>query len=117
IIRKSRYERLVADIIQAGRKTKVLLVSATPVNNDLKDLRNQLYFITEGRDNAFQESMGVANLQETLAAAQRTFNDWAASAGKPWRRWSAAYRRKSCWRWRSPPATISSKRIRAKSDI
>ena len=38
IIRKSRYERLMADIIQAGGKTKVLLLSATPVNNDLKDL-------------------------------------------------------------------------------
>ncbi len=77
VIRKSRYERMMEDIIQTGRKTKVLLLSATPVNNDLKDLRNQLYFITEGKDNAFQESMGVANLQDTLAAAQRTFNEWA----------------------------------------
>lgn len=38
------------DIIQSGVKTKVLLLSATPVNNDLKDLRNQIYFVTEGRD-------------------------------------------------------------------
>lgn len=48
IIRKSRYERLMEDIIQSGVKTKVLLLSATPVNNDLKDLRNQIYFVTEG---------------------------------------------------------------------
>ena len=38
--KKSRYEKLMQDIIQAGVKTKVLLLSATPVNNDLKDLRN-----------------------------------------------------------------------------
>jgi SNF2 family DNA or RNA helicase len=77
VIRKSRYERLMEDIIQSGRKTKVLLVSATPVNNDLRDLRNQLYFITEGHDDAFQTSMGIDNLQDTLASAQRTFNEWA----------------------------------------
>ena len=80
VIRRSRYERMMEDIIQSGRKTKVLLLSATPVNNDLKDLRNQLYFITEGRDNAFQESMGVGNLRDTLAAAQRTFNEWTAES-------------------------------------
>ena len=82
IIRKSRYERMLEDIIQSGRKTKVLLLSATPVNNDLKDLRNQLYFITEGKDDAFQASMGIANLQDTLAAAQRTFNEWANESAR-----------------------------------
>lgn len=80
IIRKSRYERLMDDIIRSGRKTKVLLLSATPVNNDLKDLRNQLYFITEGRNDAFRESMGIDNLQDTLAAAQRTFNEWVSES-------------------------------------
>ncbi|MDI9634360.1 helicase-related protein [Oscillatoria laete-virens NRMC-F 0139] len=77
VIRKSRYERLMEDIIQSGIKTKVLLLSATPVNNDLKDLRNQLYFLTEGRDNAFSESIGITSLKETLANAQRTFTKWA----------------------------------------
>jgi len=78
VIRKSRYERMLEDIIQSGRKTKVLLLSATPVNNNLKDLRNQIYFITEGEDDAFQESMGIVNLKDTLTAAQRTFNEWAS---------------------------------------
>lgn len=77
IIRKSRYERLMGDIIQSGIKTKVLLLSATPVNNDLKDLRNQLYFLTEGRDDVFRESIGISSLKETLASAQRTFTNWA----------------------------------------
>ncbi|MEG3894451.1 MULTISPECIES: helicase-related protein [unclassified Microcoleus] len=77
LIRKSRYERLMDDIIKSGVQTKVLLLSATPVNNDLKDLRNQLYFITEGRDAAFSESLGIASLRDTLADAQRKFTKWA----------------------------------------
>ena len=77
IINKSRYQRLMEDIIKAGVKTKVLLLSATPVNNDLKDLRNQIYFLTENRDDAFAESIGVGSLKETLATAQRVFSIWA----------------------------------------
>ena len=77
LIRKSRYEMLRDDIIKSGVKTQVLLLSATPVNNDLKDLRNQLYFITEGRDAAFWESLGIASLRDTLADAQRKFTKWA----------------------------------------
>ena len=77
IIRKSRYERLMSDIIQAGVKTKVLLLSATPVNNDLKDLRNQIYFITEDVDSAFSENLGIRSLKELLATAQKTFALWS----------------------------------------
>lgn len=77
LIRKSRYQRLMDDIIKSGVKTKVLLLSATPVNNDLRDLRNQIYFLTEGEDVAFQESIGVNSLKETLATAQKTFTLWA----------------------------------------
>jgi superfamily II DNA or RNA helicase len=81
LIRKSRYQRLMEDIIQSGVKTKVLLLSATPVNNDLKDLRNQLYFVTEGKDAAFAQSFGVQSIKDTLAAAQKTFTEWAKRAG------------------------------------
>ena len=77
LIRKSRYQRLMDDIIKSGVRTKVLLLSATPVNNDLKDLRNQLYFLTENRDTAFAESIGVGSLKETLATAQKVFTLWA----------------------------------------
>lgn len=70
------------DIIQAGVKTKVMLLSATPVNNDLKDLRNQIYFITEGRDTEFADSFGIRSLKDTLANAQRTFTEWAMKAGE-----------------------------------
>ena len=62
------------DIIKTGVKTKVLLLSATPVNNDLRDLRNQIYFLTEGNDTAFKDTIGVGSLKDTLAAAQKTFS-------------------------------------------
>ena len=81
LIRKSRYQRLMEDIIQKGIKTKVLLLSATPVNNNLKDLRNQIYFFTENRDDAFLESFGIASLKNTLSAAQKTFTIWAKGEG------------------------------------
>ena len=81
LIRKSRYERLMDDIIKAGVKTKVLLLSATPVNNDLKDLRNQVYFVTEGHDAAFAQSFGIHSIKDTLTVAQKTFMEWAKRAG------------------------------------
>ena len=49
---KTRYQRLMENIIQSGVKTKVLMLSATPVNNSLTDLKNQVMFITENRDDA-----------------------------------------------------------------
>jgi superfamily II DNA or RNA helicase len=79
---KSRYERLMDDVINAGVKTKVLLLSATPVNNDLKDLRNQIYILTGGDDAAFSESVGIGSLKDTLAVAQRAFTDWASDQTK-----------------------------------
>ena len=82
LIRKSRYGRLLEDIIQAGVKTKVMLLSATPVNNNLKDLRNQIYFVTEGRDTEFADSFGIRSLKDTLATAQKTFTEWARKVGE-----------------------------------
>lgn len=77
LIRMSRYQRLMESIIRSGVKTKVLLLSATPVNNDLKDLRNQIYFLTEERDDAFRKSLAIPSLRETLSTAQSTFAAWA----------------------------------------
>jgi len=77
LVRRSRYERLMQEIIRSGIRTKVLLLSATPVNNDLKDLRNQIYFMTAGSDEAFTESIGIQNIKETLRQAQGHFSNWA----------------------------------------
>ena len=83
IIRKSRYERLMDDIINKGIKTKVLLISATPVNINLRDLRNQIYFITEDKDDNFKQSMGIHSLKETISVAQREFTHWADHKKNP----------------------------------
>ena len=83
IIRKSRYERLMEDIIKEGIKTKVLLISATPVNISLRDLRNQIYFITEDKDGSFKQSMGIHSLKETFTVAQREFTHWADHKKNP----------------------------------
>lgn len=72
---KTRYQRLMQDIIKAGVKTKVLMLSATPVNNRMNDLKNQVAFITEGDDTALQDA-GIANIQNTLKIAQTKFNYW-----------------------------------------
>ena len=79
IIRKSRYERLMDDILKSGLKTKVLMLSATPVNNTLSDLRNQIYFITEGNDHAFSDTLEIHSINETLKSSQATFTKWADS--------------------------------------
>lgn len=73
--RKSRYEKLMEDIIQSGVRTKVLMLSATPVNTRLNDLKNQIAFITEGNDQALTKE-GIGSIAGTLAKAQRRFNDW-----------------------------------------
>ena len=57
------------DVIKAGVKTKILLLSATPVNNRMNDIKNQIYFITEGRNDAFAD-LGLPNLEILLKKAQ-----------------------------------------------
>lgn len=74
--RITRYERFMNDIIKAGVKTKVLMLSATPVNNKMNDIKNQIAFITEGKNDAFQ-SVGLDNLEMILRKAQLVFNRWS----------------------------------------
>lgn len=75
--RITRYERLMNDIIKSGVKTKVLMLSATPVNNKMNDIKNQIAFITEGKNNAFA-SVGLDNLEHILRKAQAVFNKWSS---------------------------------------
>ena len=77
-----RYRRLLEEVVKAGAKTKVLMLSATPVNTSLIDLRNQVYLMTEGREDAFQQSLGVGNIGTMMAAAQRQFKSWETEQAK-----------------------------------
>ncbi|MEP6880254.1 MAG: DEAD/DEAH box helicase, partial [Nitrosospira sp.] len=73
--KESRYDRLMRRIIKEGVKTRVLMLSATPVNNRLADLRNQIAFVTEGDDTALFDH-GIASIDSTTRLAQKQFNRW-----------------------------------------
>lgn len=73
---RNRYQRLLEDIIQAGVKTKVLMLSATPVNNRLNDMKNQVAFITEANDQALI-GHGINSIESTLRQAQSRYARWA----------------------------------------
>lgn len=75
--RETRYQKLMNKIIKSGVKTKVLMLSATPVNNRLADLKNQIMFITEGEDDAYADSVGISSVETTLRLAQSRFNEWS----------------------------------------
>ncbi len=82
-VRRTRYECLIEDIIRSGIRTKVLLLSATPVNNELADLRNQFSFIAGGdvardatADAAFENLLGIPSIKTTTRDAQSRFTNW-----------------------------------------
>lgn len=75
---ETRYGRLMRQIIKQGVKTRVLMLSATPVNNRLADLKNQIAFVTEGNDSALHEH-GISSIEATLRQAQLQFNRWLGS--------------------------------------
>ena len=76
----SRYQRLMAQVILSGMPTRVLMLSATPVNNDLADLQAQLDLIASGRSNAFR-ALGVPNLSTLIGEARRRFSEWTREGG------------------------------------
>ncbi len=74
--RMTRYERLMKEVIRSGVKTKILMLSATPVNKELNDIKNQIAFISEGRDNAFAVNAEIESISNTMRKAQTAFNIW-----------------------------------------
>ncbi|MCI0470887.1 MAG: phospholipase D-like domain-containing protein [Candidatus Aminicenantes bacterium] len=81
--KKNRAKWLMDEIIKAGVKTRVLMLSATPVNNTLRDLRNQIALITEGKDDALLSSCGIKDIAATLKTAQTHFTNWADRKRNP----------------------------------
>lgn len=79
----NRAKWLMEKIIKSGVKTRVLMLSATPVNNTLRDLRNQIALITEGRDDALLETCGIKDISLTLKTAQTNFTTWADHKRNP----------------------------------
>jgi hypothetical protein len=77
--RETRYQKLMNKVIRAGVKTKVLMLSATPVNNRFSDLRNQLALAYEGQSNALSKNLKTqASVEEIFRRAQKAFNEWSS---------------------------------------
>ena len=77
--RETRYQRLMDQVMRAGVKTKVLMLSATPVNNRFTDLRNQLALAYEGQSEALSQHLKTnSSVEEIFRRAQKAFNVWSS---------------------------------------
>lgn len=75
---ENRYVKLMDKIIRSGVKTKVLMLSATPVNNRFIDLKNQLAIAYEGDTSLIDNKLGTnKSIDEIFRQAQRAFNAWS----------------------------------------
>ena len=76
--RENRYLQLMNKVVRAGVKTKVLMLSATPVNNRFNDLRNQLALAYEGDSSIMDAQLKTSSsLDDIFRQAQTAFNRWA----------------------------------------
>ena len=76
--RENRYLRLMNKVIRAGVRTKVLMLSATPVNNRFNDLKNQLQLAYEGDQSLINDKLDVERpIEEIFRSAQMQYNHWA----------------------------------------
>ena len=78
--KSSRYKYLIDEILQKSKgDIKVLLLSATPINNSFKDIRNQFKLMTKGENTGFKENLDVNNIESTFREIQTVFNKWSAA--------------------------------------
>lgn len=76
--RENRYLRLLNEVIRKGVKTKVLMLSATPVNNRFNDLKNQLQLAYEGETGRFDKLLNTStSVDDIFRQAQSVYNRWA----------------------------------------
>ena len=76
--KENRYQRLMNKVIRPGVKTKVLMLSATPVNNRFNDLKNQLQLAYEGKSQIINDALGLGKgIDDIFRAAQTAYNRWA----------------------------------------
>lgn len=74
--KSKRYKFLVEQILSQNEDVKVLMLTATPINNSLIDIRNQFKLIVGGNAKGFEESLDIKNIDYTFRAAQKAFNEW-----------------------------------------
>ncbi|MEO6348859.1 MAG: SNF2-related protein, partial [Aquaticitalea sp.] len=74
--KSKRYQFLIDNILKKNQDVKVLMLSATPINNSLNDIRNQFKLIVGGNPHGFEESLDIKNIDYTFRSAQKAFNEW-----------------------------------------
>ena len=74
--KSNRYKYLVETLLKANDDVSVLMLSATPINNTLMDIRNQFKLMARDDPRGFAESLGVRNLDSTFREAQQAFHEW-----------------------------------------
>ena len=76
--KENRYLKLLNKVIRKGVKTKVLMLSATPVNNRFNDLKNQLALAYEGNAGLIDDKLNTTrSIDDIFKSAQRAFNIWS----------------------------------------
>lgn len=76
--KENRYQKLMKKVIRAGVKTKVLMLSATPVNNRFNDLKNQLQLAYEGHAEQIDDVLNIGrSIDDIFRNAQLAYNKWA----------------------------------------
>lgn len=76
--KENRYQKLMKKVIRAGVKTKVLMLSATPVNNRFNDLKNQLQLAYEGHAEQIDDALNIGrSIDDIFRTAQLAYNKWA----------------------------------------
>jgi ERCC4-related helicase len=78
--KSNRYKFLLENILQKNENVKVLLLSATPINNSLNDIRNQFKLMVQGDVHGYYESLNVRNIDGSFRTAQKAFNEWREDA-------------------------------------
>jgi ERCC4-related helicase len=74
--KSNRFKFFVEEILKKNEDAKVLMLSATPINNSLNDIRNQFKLIVKGSSGGFYETLGIKNIDYAFRTAQRAFNEW-----------------------------------------
>ena len=81
--KSKRFQYLLEEIIKKNKEVKILLLSATPINNSFKDIRNQIKLLTKDNNAAFKESLDIENLYYLFNKTTNHFNRWQEKKNAP----------------------------------
>jgi Rad3-related DNA helicase len=80
--KSNRYKFLVENILKKNQNIKVLLLSATPINNSLNDIKNQFKLIVKNNDCGFYDTLGINSIDGVFKRSQTVFNRWIETDNK-----------------------------------